>query len=490
MFDLLDESSSKSLQSKILREGPNKSMYVNGVVEAEVKSAEEAFELFNLGQKRKRMANTILNSVSSRSHSIFNIRIVQLQQKTYNEEGHPTIPDTNFLKVAQLSLVDLAGSERTARTQNTGAQLKEASQINNSLLSLRSCLEILRDNQVTGGNRLVPYRDSRLTFLFKNYFEGEGRVSMIICANPSNADFEENLQVMKFAERTQDLKIARSEPRYTPCRKKTPRKIMTPGILKPKSSSSLGPKLATIKLIFTGFEESKLSFERLYNTLKNRQQKILTFSADWDLKVDHFRKRLIDVHQENILGKSELQSLKASVKKEKQRQSCTERKLTDVEMKNVELQNKNKELEDEMYTLRHIIAEKDLKINKNILDKEKNKQKLALQNEKMTHELDAKLRRQREHFAAAVKAKDNKLRKVKEILDKELTPPDLEERENQPPVAPIQSVQDILKTPRQQTRRPAPGTPAVRQRRSRSVGEVRIFLYYNNRVVCISACNH
>lgn len=36
VFDLLDESSGKSLQNKILREDCRKNMYVNGVVEVEV----------------------------------------------------------------------------------------------------------------------------------------------------------------------------------------------------------------------------------------------------------------------------------------------------------------------------------------------------------------------------------------------------------------------------------------------------------------------
>lgn len=196
VYDLLDESTGKVLQSKAIRKDFQNNMYVNGVVEVEVKSAAETFELFHLGQKRKRMAHTTLNAESSRSHSVFNIRLVQLQQLVQNNQGQQMIPDQNLLKVSQLSLVDLAGSERTNRTQNIGMRLKETGSINNSLMSLRACLEILRENQLTGSNKLVPYRDSRLTFLFKNYFEGEGQVRMVVCINPSIEDFEENLQVI------------------------------------------------------------------------------------------------------------------------------------------------------------------------------------------------------------------------------------------------------------------------------------------------------
>lgn len=66
------------MQIKILREDGLKNMYVHGVTEVEVKSPEEAFEAFYRGQRKKRVANTMLNAESSRSHSVFSIRLVQV----------------------------------------------------------------------------------------------------------------------------------------------------------------------------------------------------------------------------------------------------------------------------------------------------------------------------------------------------------------------------------------------------------------------------
>lgn len=66
------------LQSKIIREDASQNGYAHGVTEVEVKSADEAFEVFLKGKKRKRMAQTALNTESSRSHSIFTIRLVQV----------------------------------------------------------------------------------------------------------------------------------------------------------------------------------------------------------------------------------------------------------------------------------------------------------------------------------------------------------------------------------------------------------------------------
>jgi kinesin family protein 23 len=70
--------SSRQLQAKIVREDAGHNMYVHSVTEVEVKSTEEAFEAFYKGQKRKRMAVTTLNSESSRSHSVFTIRLAQV----------------------------------------------------------------------------------------------------------------------------------------------------------------------------------------------------------------------------------------------------------------------------------------------------------------------------------------------------------------------------------------------------------------------------
>ena len=47
----------------------------------------------------------------------------------------------------RLSFVDLAGSERYTKTQNSGERLKEAGNINTSLMTLGKCVEQLKYNQ-------------------------------------------------------------------------------------------------------------------------------------------------------------------------------------------------------------------------------------------------------------------------------------------------------------------------------------------------------
>jgi len=97
--------------------------------------------------------------------------------------GAPSDPES--AQVSRLAIVDLAGSERTRNTQTTGDRLKEAGNINKSLMVLGQCLEVLRSNQqkmaaptpVGGKKRLamVPFRHSKLTEIFQNFFVGDGR---------------------------------------------------------------------------------------------------------------------------------------------------------------------------------------------------------------------------------------------------------------------------------------------------------------------------
>ncbi|XP_039989627.1 kinesin-like protein KIF23 isoform X3 [Xiphias gladius] len=207
-------------QSKILREDQNHNMYVAGCMEVEVKSAEEAFQVFWRGQKKRKIANTRLNRESSRSHGVF---IIKLAQAPLDADGDDILQDKSQVNVSQLCLVDLAGSERTGRTGAEGTRIREAGNINQSLLNLRTCIEILRENQMCGTNKMVPYRDSKVTHLFKNYFDGEGKVRMVVCVNPKADDYEETLLVMRFAEMTQEVEVARPMDRpicgFTPGRR-------------------------------------------------------------------------------------------------------------------------------------------------------------------------------------------------------------------------------------------------------------------------------
>lgn len=317
IYDLLDDNQdggmSKAPVSKSLREDAERNTYVAGATEIEVKTTEEAYEVFWNGQKRRRVAHTQLNAESSRSHSVFTIKLVQAP---LDSSGIHIIQDKRYIAVSQLSLCDLAGSERTKRTDNGGDRLKEAGNINNSLMTLRTCIEALRENQkaVDAGSKIqiVPYRESRLTYLFKRHFEGEGKVRMIVCLNPSPGDFDESLHVMRFAEVAREVKVARSEGAQfdlglTPGRGKAnrPYKEVIDELEQVKDQSAAAQKLRPLQrfepfpsLEMTSSEDSQI----LLNLMNCLQRRILlrnTLLGEQNQKEDALRAQILNLQQEN-----------------------------------------------------------------------------------------------------------------------------------------------------------------------------------------------
>ncbi|KAI8374523.1 kinesin motor domain-containing protein [Radiomyces spectabilis] len=179
--------------------------YIAGLKEVKVQSLKEAYAVLHEGQRNRAVFSTLMNHTSSRSHSIFTIRIVRVP---IDDEDY-VIEDPSYASVSKMSIVDLAGSERYRNTFNSGQRLKEAGNINKSLMVLGQCMETLRLNQLKAaiGKRqaVVPFRHSKLTELFKSSFEGDGKAVMVVNVNPFDTGFDENSHVMKFAAVAKDV---------------------------------------------------------------------------------------------------------------------------------------------------------------------------------------------------------------------------------------------------------------------------------------------
>ncbi|XP_017071631.1 kinesin-like protein KIF23 [Drosophila eugracilis] len=444
VYDLLEDSGiQKTLQSKIIREDANRHMFVHGVTEVEVKTVEEALEVFQMGQKRKRMGHTVLNAESSRSHSVFNIRLVQAPT---DSQGENVVQDRQNITVSQLSLVDLAGSERSSRTKNTGVRLREAGNINNSLMTLRTCLEYLRENQMASGNGLapkkIPYRDSKITHMFKNYFDGEGQVSMIVCINPRIEDYDENMQVMKFAEMTQEVQIARATPikqdlGLTPGRRKANKlfkiavnNLNELGIPEAKDLEvdvglvySLGPDFPAYEM---DSPEAEIKIRELMHYLEQRIEKRKKLRANLDIKCDSFRQMLMNLDRDNLQLRTELASLKAVYKQERERSAALEKKVriheSSIDVLNNTLSKRERQVEELTFKLN----EKENMLTQKEHEKEKQKKKfsskLAVESDKNKREFELKLREQRAKLQERMRIKDEKLRLVSNILQSEDLP--------------------------------------------------------------------
>ena len=112
--------------------------YYTGLVEVKVSSMEEALLLLQMGLRQRHVASTRLNYESSRSHTIFTVKMIKMN--SLSERPHSAF-------VNRISIVDLAGAERSKETGARGMRVREAGNINNSLLTLGKCIEAMRYNQ-------------------------------------------------------------------------------------------------------------------------------------------------------------------------------------------------------------------------------------------------------------------------------------------------------------------------------------------------------
>ncbi len=168
---------------------------VSDTVVVPLDSPAQVFALLEKAKRRRQVAATLMNERSSRSHSVFMLR-VRGQNATTMEACD-----------AVLSLVDLAGSERLA---NSGSdkdpiRLKEAQSINKSLSSLADVISALGQNKTSTNH--VPYRNSTLTWLLKNSLGGNSKTLMLLALSPMAAHLNESLCSLRFATKVNSTTI-------------------------------------------------------------------------------------------------------------------------------------------------------------------------------------------------------------------------------------------------------------------------------------------
>ncbi|KAG5869951.1 Kinesin-like protein KIF21B, partial [Gonioctena quinquepunctata] len=199
VIDLFNPAYSKDKVYKI-HEDPYGGIQVKGVTFKTVLSAEEALQCLRLGALSRTTASTQMNTQSSRSHAIFTLHIKQQRLVPSENESSNEFETLS----AKFHFVDLAGSERLKRTGATGERQKEGISINCGLLALGNVISALGDKSKRALH--VPYRDSKLTRLLQDSLGGNSQTVMIACVSPSDRDFMETLNTLKYANRARNIK--------------------------------------------------------------------------------------------------------------------------------------------------------------------------------------------------------------------------------------------------------------------------------------------
>lgn len=203
---------------------------VTGLYEQQCATYEELMSFFQMCFENRSTSSTNLNASSSRSHALFTInvhRVVVTVGDGVDEHLKARVRTEGI--ESKLHLVDLAGSERVKRSGVEGKQFREATKINSGLLALGNVIVALADN---AGH--IPYRTSKLTRLIQARYPcvaqcvcaralcwrprgawrssrggvrvqdslgGNSLTVLITCISPSEADFEETNNTLKYASR-------------------------------------------------------------------------------------------------------------------------------------------------------------------------------------------------------------------------------------------------------------------------------------------------
>ena len=125
---------------------------------APLSSPTQVRSLLSIANSRRTVAATLMNERSSRSHSVFTLRITGT-----NERSGETCNGS-------LNLVDLAGSERL-NSSGAGSdkdRLKETQNINRSLSALGDVIAALGEKGDGKTDKHIPYRNSKVCS-FRSY---------------------------------------------------------------------------------------------------------------------------------------------------------------------------------------------------------------------------------------------------------------------------------------------------------------------------------
>ncbi|CAN7993966.1 unnamed protein product, partial [Ixodes hexagonus] len=181
--DLLSTSSGKKQAScQIKQEKDGSVMVTNATETTSLFASVQIYQLLKQARNNRAVGATQCNQHSSRSHSVFRLRIT----------GHNS--QTGMGCRGLLNLVDLAGSERLNESKSEGTRLRETQHINRSLSNLGNVILALSEKA-----EHVPYRNSKLTYLLMDSLGGNSKTLMLLNISPREKSVGETVNSLRFA---------------------------------------------------------------------------------------------------------------------------------------------------------------------------------------------------------------------------------------------------------------------------------------------------
>lgn len=209
IHDLLNKKAKLSM-----RESPQ-GFFIPNLTSYPLLSSSDFLRLLSQANSAKAINSTQMNAFSSRSHTVFQLKLSSGQSLNNNvvknSQDDMNTTDNHCIQ-NKLQLVDLAGSERQKKTLTSRERFREGVQINLSLSALGNVIWALSEsleNSKTGKTSKkthIPYRDSKLTKFLQDSLGGTGKTVMIACVSTCALNYEESLSTLRYAERTKKIK--------------------------------------------------------------------------------------------------------------------------------------------------------------------------------------------------------------------------------------------------------------------------------------------
>ncbi|KAI8373234.1 kinesin [Radiomyces spectabilis] len=192
IHDLLGDPTEYGKIKHEVRHDPDGKTIITDITTVPLDSMAKVSYMLARAKRNRATGATNMNERSSRSHSVFILKIF----------GHNVT--TGEHSEGTLNLIDLAGSERLSVSGATGERLKETQAINKSLSCLGDVIHALI-NKKEGSH--IPYRNSKLTYLLQNSLGGNSKTLMFVNLSPLSEHFGETLCSLRFATKVNSCKI-------------------------------------------------------------------------------------------------------------------------------------------------------------------------------------------------------------------------------------------------------------------------------------------
>eukprot|EP00930_Biecheleria_cincta_P098023 TRINITY_DN8970_c0_g1_i1.p1 TRINITY_DN8970_c0_g1~~TRINITY_DN8970_c0_g1_i1.p1 ORF type:complete len:523 (-),score=110.74 TRINITY_DN8970_c0_g1_i1:35-1603(-) len=162
--------------------------FLEDATEQRCDTADDLYALIEQGLEQRIVAETAMNTDSSRSHLIIIIKICSVHKETKKQlQG-------------KIIICDMAGSERLKKSKSSGDREKEAIEINKSLTALGDVVEAISKKLPK-----VPYRNHKITQILQDSLGGSAKTLVFVNCSPASSNCEETLTSLRYASRMKNI---------------------------------------------------------------------------------------------------------------------------------------------------------------------------------------------------------------------------------------------------------------------------------------------